>query len=247
MSEVLKLSGVLSSKDMRAIGLRCLYKSSSEMKGSFVFERPVSISDSVFSGNNSIGYLSYIRSGASISNTNIGRYCSIAPNLLSGAGQHPMNWVSTHPFVYDGSKIFSSHQEYSQIAVKNKLPRNKKNTIHIGNDVWIGEGVFISPGVTIADGAVVAARSVVTKDVEPYSVVAGIPACVIKKRFNDELVEKFLSVSWWDYDLSEIKHSISYTDPELFLNEVQERINIGAIKKIVPIRYKILNGILNDS
>lgn len=108
-----------------------------------------------------------------------------------GSANHRLGSVTTYPFnVFGGSWQENTPDHMSQLPFKG-------DTV-IGNDVWIGRESIIMPGVKIGDGAIIAACSVVTKDVEPYSVVGGNPARFIKKRFNDELIELLLEFKWWD-------------------------------------------------
>lgn len=118
-------------------------------------------------------------------NLYIGKYCSIAKQVkfLLG-GYHPINCISTFPFFVDAGTHCNNV---------------KKQDIIIGNDVYIGIGAKILAGVTIGDGAVIGAYSVVTKNVEPYTVVGGNPAKFIKKRFPDNIIEELLKIKWWDY------------------------------------------------
>lgn len=123
----------------------------------------------------------------------IGKFCSIASGtkFIMGSANHWLGSVTTYPFnVFGGSWQENTPDHMSQLPFK--------GDIVIGNDVWIGRESIIMPGVKIGDGAIIAAYSVVTKDVEPYSVVGGNPARFIKKRFNDELIELLLEFKWWD-------------------------------------------------
>ncbi len=125
----------------------------------------------------------------------IGKFCSIASGatfLLAGNQGHRMDWISTFPFSAD---VFGD-------GVKNGFERAGDTVI--GNDVWIGTEAMILPGVKIGDGAVIAARAVITKDVEPYSVVVGNNR-VVKKRFSDEQITKLLTIKWWDWPLEKLK------------------------------------------
>lgn len=123
----------------------------------------------------------------------IGKFCSIASGtkFIMGSANHRLGSVTTYPFnVFGGSWQENTPDHMSQLPFK--------GDIVIGNDVWIGRESIIMPGIKIGDGAIIAAYSVVTKDVEPYSVVGGNPARFIKKRFNDELIELLLEFKWWD-------------------------------------------------
>lgn len=150
----------------------------------------------------------------------IGRYCSINGTARIW-NNHPVNYITTHPFL--DHLAFITWDKYSErIAMVNKYGEYKNNheyenspirdnrPIVIRNDVWIGANVIILPGITIGDGAILSAGAVVTKDVEPYSIVGGVPAKVIRKRFNDEEVSALLDIKWWDWPHEEIEKNIEY-------------------------------------
>ncbi len=131
----------------------------------------------------------------------IGKFCQIASgvNFIMNGANHQMNSVSTYPFyIFEGWK--------QEIPPLSKMPL-KGDTI-VGNDVWIGQNATILPGVHIGDGAIIGLNSVVTKDIEPYTIVAGNPAKVIRKRFGNELIELMLELKWWDKNIEEIKKLI---------------------------------------
>jgi acetyltransferase-like isoleucine patch superfamily enzyme len=143
--------------------------------------------------NSNIDSHTYIQERSFIVNTDIGKFCSIAQNVSIGPGIHKIDGVSTHPAFYALNtpllKTFSLNDSFL----------TSKRTI-IGNDVWIGEKVVIIDGVNIGTGAIIAAGAVVTKDVEPYSIVGGIPAKHIKFRFTDDKVKGLLLSDWWNQD-----------------------------------------------
>ena len=126
--------------------------------------------------------------------TTIGKFDSIAANVIIGASEHPLNYLSTSPFFYNEALGFSKGT--CEIYLK---------PVHVGNDVWICDNVFIKGGVTIGDGAVLVAGAVVTKDVPPYAVVAGVPAKVLKYRFAPDIVQKLLELKWWNLPIEEIR------------------------------------------
>lgn len=127
-------------------------------------------------------------------NVSIGKFCCIADNLVVGLNEHPFSDFSSYRF----SGIASPVRKYVQ------EPKEKETNTFIGNDVWIGQDVLIKGGVTIGNGAVIGARSVVTKNVPPYAVVAGVPARVIKYRFEKEKIDYLQRLQWWDWDLQRI-------------------------------------------
>lgn len=131
----------------------------------------------------------------------IGKFCMIASDvtfIMNGAN-HLSNAISTYPFAIFG-------EDWSD-AMEGKEYPNKKNTV-IENDVWIGYGATIMPGVRIGNGAIVATKSVVTRDVLPYSIVGGNPAKEIKKRFSDEEIEQLLAMAWWNWPLEKITNHV---------------------------------------
>lgn len=131
----------------------------------------------------------------------IGKFCMIASNvtfIMNGAN-HLNDAVSTFPFAIFGG-------DWSNAMEEKKYP-NKGDTI-IGNDVWIGYGTTIMPGVTIGDGAIIATKSVVTKDVKPYSIVGGNPAKEIRKRFSEEEIKVLLEIKWWSWPIEKITENV---------------------------------------
>lgn len=145
----------------------------------------------------------------------IGKFCQIASgvNFIMNGANHQMNAASTYPFYIMGwEQGTPSHED---------LPL-KGDTV-IGNDVWIGQNATILPGVHIGDGAIIGLNSVVSKDVEPYTIVAGNPAQFIRKRFDDELIGLLQRLKWWDKSVAEIQDLIPLlTDSNL--SKVKESI-----------------------
>lgn len=166
--------------------------------------------NTVFDGK--IGYASYIGMNCFIC-ADIGRYSCIANNVITTSGTHPTKkWVSVHPAFY------SSMKQCGFSYTDKNLFNESTSRITIGNDVWIGASVTILGGVKIGDGAIVAAGAVVTKDVEPYTIVGGVPAKEIRKRFNDEQIEFLLKTKWWEKDPEWIKNNASrFSNIEEFL------------------------------
>lgn len=144
------------------------------------------------------GSFTYVQYGANIANASIGRFCSIGPNVIIAHGEHPIDFLSTHPIFIAPSFIpgLSSLGE-------NKLFETSKK-VNIGSDVWVGANCYIKDGITIGHGAIIGAGAIVTKDVPPYSIVAGVPAREIRKRFDEETVSKLLALAWWDWPLQKI-------------------------------------------
>lgn len=146
----------------------------------------------------------------------VGKFCSIAADVkIFLGGNHRHDWVTTYPF----NKVFD---EYDNIEGH---PHSKGSVI-IGNDVWIGNGAVILSGVKIGDGAVVSAGAVVTKDVKPYSIMAGNPAKEIKNRFNNEIVEALLIIKWWNWDLRKIKENVRELQSDKIDDFIKRNYNI---------------------
>lgn len=168
----------------------------------------------------------------------IGKYTSIAQNvhILLG-GNHRTDWVSTYPFHSLGEGIWPGAKDIAG-------DRTSKGDVVIGNDVWLGMNVIILSGVRINEGAVVAAGAVVTKDVPPYTIVAGNPARVIKRRFNDYEVEKLLELAWWSWPDEKVDKNIEKLCSDNVYDliprptqrdRIRHRLKRG-VKKIVPPR-----------
>lgn len=158
----------------------------------------------------------------------IGRYCSINGTARIW-NNHPMECVTTHPFLDEFPFLsldnFERHEAYIQkygthrenAFYQNSEIRDNRPVV-IGNDVWIGGYVSILPGVKIGDGAVIAAGAVVTKDVEPYAVVGGVPAKLIKYRFPKPDRDKLLEIKWWNWTHEKIEENLElFFCPEKFL------------------------------
>lgn len=139
----------------------------------------------------------------------IGKFCSIAQGckFIMNGGMHPMSGMSTYPFkTYSGFAV-TNPTSYQLAWNVESDAINKGDTI-IGNDVWIGYNATILPGVTVGDGAIIGANSTVTKNVAPYTIVAGNPAKVIRKRFDDDTIAKLLTLQWWNLPIDQINKHI---------------------------------------
>ncbi len=138
-----------------------------------------------------VGDHTYIQKKTTIFNATIGKYCSIASGVSIGPGIHKIDGISTHPIFY----LFNTPliKKYSN---KDLFVSSEKTII--GHDVWIGERAILIDGVVVGTGAIIAAGSVVTKNVAPYSVVGGVPAKVLKYRFNEKEIDFLLKSEWWN-------------------------------------------------
>ena len=134
----------------------------------------------------------------------IGKFCSIAcgAKFLMNSANHTLNSLSTYTF-----PLFYEAWEH---GMSPKAAWDNKGDIIIGNDVWIGYEAAILAGVTIGDGAIIGARAVVTKDVPPYTIVGGIPAKPIRRRFSDQVVDTLLELKWWDWPIDRLSEALTY-------------------------------------
>jgi Acetyltransferase (isoleucine patch superfamily) len=109
----------------------------------------------------------------------------------------------------------------------------------VGHDTYVGAGSFVSRGVTIGDGAVIGARAVVTRDVPPYAIVAGVPARVIRLRFPENTVERLLRVQWWRYDLAPHKHAIDFSNIDAALDYIEDHLARGDLDLLRPDTWRV--------
>ena len=150
--------------------------------------------------------------------TEIGSFVSVADNVTIGTTHHPTNYLSTHPFCY---------YKPAALAPNSKQAEFEYNTpCKIGNDVWIGKAAIIMDGITVGDGAIIGANAVVTHDVPPYAIVAGVPARILKYRFDEDTIKDLLELKWWELD-EEIIADLPFNDIH------------GCIKKLKEIRSNI--------
>jgi chloramphenicol O-acetyltransferase type B len=172
-----------------------------KLRGSAIRDSRIDPTSKVESGSTVVGSTfdrhSFCGYDCAILNADVGAFCSIASRVAIGGAAHPVHFVSTSP-------VFLSHKD----SVKAKFSRHDYLPVVrtvVGHDVWIGEGVFVKAGVTIGHGAVVGMGSVVTRDVAPYTIVAGNPARVIRSRFDPPTVKALLRMSWWDLEEEELR------------------------------------------
>jgi len=153
---------------------------------------------SYYSGE--MGFASYIGRHSRVEGK-VGRFTSIGDNVGFNRGKHPINF----PYVSTSPMFYSMRKQNGHTFAEEQLFDETGEDVYIGNDCWIGERVFLVSGIKIGDGAVVYAGAVVTKDVPPYAVVAGVPAKIIKYRYDEDTIKFLTELKWWDMDISWLK------------------------------------------
>jgi len=165
----------------------------------------------------------------------VGRYCSIGPGLRVMGSRHPTDWVTTSPATYFGGALDAVPDYYADNGLRPPpLPEFDPGLtgVSIGHDVWVGAEVMIKRSVTIGHGAVIAARAVVTRDVPPYAVVAGVPARLLRYRFSEEVVQRLLASEWWNYGPDLISR-LDVREPDRLADRLADAIARGAARLAV--------------
>ena len=177
----------------------------------------VSINRGINAAYSSVGYGTYINHNTTLRNADIGKFCSISWNVSIGGKDHDYMNIAQYP-PYWWKKLFSLDDVKDERDFK---------TCKIGNDVWIGSGANILREVEIGNGAVIAAGAVVTKDVEPYSIVIGAPARFYKKRFSDEEIRILQRIQWWDWPFEVLKENADLFNSHISRSDLEklERIS----------------------
>lgn len=180
------------------------------------------ISKNVLASNVKLGYASGISRDSIIMNAKIGRYTALGPELKMGIGQHPTSkMVSIHPSFYSLKKQYGfSYVNKQKMEEFKYADKENKYSVVIGNDVWIASNVTLLEGINIGDGAIIAAGAVVTKDVPPYAIVGGVPAKVIRYRFNEDIISYLLDLKWWEKEEEWINRHAEYFEDVNKLIEV---------------------------
>jgi len=151
-----------------------------------------------------LGDYSYIERHAQVIYARIGKFCAVAANACINALEHPIDRVSQHKITYRPNEYFLGAK-----LEKGFRERRRAQIVETGNDVWIGQGAIVMPGVQIGHGAVIAAGAVVTKDVSPYAIVAGVPAGFLRWRFAPKISERIMALGWWDWEHDRIAQTIA--------------------------------------
>ena len=168
--------------------------------------------------NSFVGFGTYIGNNSNFVNCSIGRFCSFAENSHVQAARHPSSFVSSYPGFINTINDLPFGKGTTQFT---ELVRCSNNRFcNIGNDVWIGERAIIKGGITIGDGAIIGMGSIVTKSVPPYAIVAGVPAKIIRFRFDNDKIEALLRIQWWNWPINKIKDNRDdFVNIDFFINK----------------------------
>ena len=150
-----------------------------------------------------LGDYSYVVNDSDIAYTRIGKFCSIASHVRINPGNHPTWRASQAHFSYRSGKYWPGEPDDDDFFAWRRV-----HPVAIGHDVWIGHGAIILPGRSVGIGAVVAAGAIVTRDVEPYTIVAGVPAKPVKRRLPAEVAERLVALAWWDWDHERLRAAL---------------------------------------
>jgi phosphonate metabolism protein (transferase hexapeptide repeat family) len=162
------------------------------------------IKERVLMRSSELGDYSYVERHSELTYTHTGRFCAIAANVRLNALNHPMHRVSQHKFTYRPNEYFTAKKLDSAF----RQQRMEQGKVTLGHDVWVGHGAIVLPGVSIGNGAMIGAGAVVTKDVDPYAIVAGNPARFLKWRFEPDTAARLQKLGWWHWSHDQLADAV---------------------------------------
>lgn len=222
---------------LESFGIANIHRSRAKLwpKSRLLVESPVWLAGSI-SSRGMIGAYTFLRDTVRLSGNaaHIGRYCSIAPGVIIGDSNHPTDWLSTHSFQWGDGQWIPSETFRNFSTPKEK---KKAHTV-IGSDVWIGANAIILSNITIGNGAIIAAGSVVSRDVPPYAIVGGIPARVIRYRFDEQTIARLMKIRWWRFRPDDL-FDIPFNDIHATLDELEKRMAAGKLREIETTLYEV--------
>lgn len=196
------------------------------LRGKSILNSNVDRKATIYSGSqfqdSSLGRFSYVGYDCDIFNCHIGAFCSIANEVIIVGAKHPLSWISTSPVFYNAKGGTGHHI--------GELQEPSRGQTIVGNDVWIGSRAIIMEGVKIGNGAVIGSGAVVTKDVPDYAIVAGVPAKILRYRFDEKLRQRLSESEWWNLEEECLKKvAVLAESPEKFCDALTfHKIKMGA-------------------
>lgn len=203
----------------------------SQAMGNVVLYSPIRVGHHSTLQNCAIGAFTEVGNFCELDTVEIGRYCQLS-NYASFLKHHPLDRLTPHPCSY--GDIFPL-----PYGGASKKPYPGAANTRVGNDVWIGHSAKIMCGVSIGDGAIIGAGAVVTKDVPPYAIVAGVPAKILRYRFRPELIQRIQEVQWWQYDITSA--DLDWESPEATLDSIEHLAASGRLRRHEML-YSFLEG-----
>lgn len=189
--------------------------------GNCIFGRYTEIGTRSRVSETTLGDYSYVTQDCVIWCATIGKFANIAAAVRINAPNHPTWRATLHHFTYRAGDYFEGEENEADF-----FRWRRENAVTIGNDVWIGHGATVLPGVAVGDGAVIGAGAVVSRDVEPYTIVGGVPARVIRRRFDPDIAERMQELAWWDWEHDELRAALGdfrTLSAEAFLDRYERR------------------------